>query len=62
MARLLKKKAGRLEMLPVEAPMGEPTRYGWQVWPDRAEGRGPIYFAKYRRPSGDPILEEPINE
>jgi 5-methylcytosine rRNA methyltransferase NSUN4 len=28
------------------APWGEKTQYGWQIWPDEAGGRGPIYFAR----------------
>ncbi len=49
MDRLLKRKGDILEMLPAHAPWGEPTGRGWQIWPDRAEGRGPIDFARFRK-------------
>lgn len=38
-----------MELLPAHAPWGEPTERGWQIWPDQAEGRGPIYFARFRK-------------
>jgi 16S rRNA C967 or C1407 C5-methylase (RsmB/RsmF family) len=49
MERLFKKKADMLELLPARAPWGESTERGWQIWPDQAEGRGPIYFARFRK-------------
>ena len=49
MDRLAKKKGDGLEFLPARAPWGEPTERGWQIWPDSAEGRGPIYFARFRK-------------
>jgi hypothetical protein len=33
----------------VEAPMGEKTEFGWQIWPDITGGLGPIYFSKIKR-------------
>ncbi len=47
--RLLKKRPGRVEILMVEAPMGEKTDFGWQIWPDITGGLGPIYFSKIKR-------------
>jgi 16S rRNA C967 or C1407 C5-methylase (RsmB/RsmF family) len=48
-AKLFRKRAGRFELQETRLPFGEPTRYGWQVLPDTAEGRGPIYCARLRR-------------
>jgi 16S rRNA C967 or C1407 C5-methylase (RsmB/RsmF family) len=31
-----------------EWPLGEPTKYGWIVLPDKAEGWGPIYFCTFK--------------
>lgn len=47
--KLHKKRAGRFELVPLHLPFGEHTRYGWQVLPDTAEGRGPMYAAGIRR-------------
>jgi 16S rRNA C967 or C1407 C5-methylase (RsmB/RsmF family) len=49
LAKLHRKRRGRFELPPAELPYGEPTRYGWQVFPDTAGGRGPLYFALLRR-------------
>ena len=47
--KLHKKRGGRFELAPLHLPFGEYTRYGWQVLPDTAEGRGPMYAAGIRR-------------
>lgn len=47
--KLHKKRFGRFEILPIHLPFGEKTRYGWQVIPDTAGGRGPMYAASIRR-------------
>ena len=47
-AKLFKKRKGRFEVLPAQASMGESTQFGWQIWPDVCQGRGPIYFARIR--------------
>jgi 16S rRNA C967 or C1407 C5-methylase (RsmB/RsmF family) len=47
--RLLDKRGDSCELLKAEAPEGESTRFGFQVWPDISGGRGPIYFAKCKR-------------
>jgi len=43
--RLLKKDRHGVVVSPVEAPLGEPTEYGWQIHPDR-HGAGPIYISR----------------
>lgn len=48
-ARLLKKRGSALEILPSKAPLGEATEYGWQIFPDRGAGWGPIYWSHMRR-------------
>jgi 16S rRNA C967 or C1407 C5-methylase (RsmB/RsmF family) len=47
--KLFDKRSGRFEILPLRLPFGEETRYGWQVLPDTAGGRGPMFAAKVRR-------------
>jgi len=47
--KLYRKRPGRFELLPAVLPFGEKTGYGWQVIPDTAEGRGPIYCARIKR-------------
>lgn len=47
--KLHKKRPGRFELEPLHLPFGEHTRYGWQVLPDTAAGRGPMYAAGIRR-------------
>ncbi len=44
-ARLLKRRSSLVTVRTAGAAWGEATRYGWEIMPDRAEGRGPIYFA-----------------
>ncbi len=44
-ATLLKKRGRAVNVQKVEAPWGEPTRFGWQIMPDLCAGRGPIYFS-----------------
>ncbi|WP_455381973.1 RsmB/NOP family class I SAM-dependent RNA methyltransferase [Salinispira pacifica] len=47
--RLLKRRSGVVAVCRAQAPWGEPTVHGWEIMPDRAEGRGPIFFALLRR-------------
>jgi 16S rRNA C967 or C1407 C5-methylase (RsmB/RsmF family) len=47
--RLYEKREGRFRIHPLRLPFGEETRYGWQVLPDTAGGRGPMYAAKIER-------------
>lgn len=51
--RLHKKRAGRFHSLPPEAEAGETTEFGFQIWPDTAEGRGPIYMARLTKTEGE---------
>ena len=48
--RLLKKARHSVAVSSVEAPLGEPSSYGWQIHPDR-HGAGPIYFCKLTKES-----------
>lgn len=34
----------------VEMPFGEATAHGWQIWPDTAGGRGPMYISRIIKP------------
>jgi 16S rRNA C967 or C1407 C5-methylase (RsmB/RsmF family) len=47
--KLHRKREGRFELTAASLPYGEATEYGWQILPDTAGGRGPIYFALVRR-------------
>ncbi len=47
--KLIKKRKGRFIIVPVDIPYGEATPYGWQILPDTAEGRGPMFMAKIKR-------------
>ena len=47
--KLLKKKSSEFKLLPIEASMGEPTEFGWQIWPDVCEGWGPIYYSHIQK-------------
>ncbi len=47
--KLHKKRTGRFEIIQLHLPFGEKTRYGWQVLPDNAEGRGPMYAVGIQR-------------
>lgn len=38
-----KKRAGRYRVRRADVPWAEPTRHGYHILPDSAEGRGPIY-------------------
>jgi 16S rRNA C967 or C1407 C5-methylase (RsmB/RsmF family) len=40
-----KKRAGRYRVRSAEVPWAEPTRHGYHILPDTAEGRGPIYLS-----------------
>ncbi|MBU6155131.1 MAG: RsmB/NOP family class I SAM-dependent RNA methyltransferase [Bdellovibrionales bacterium] len=48
--RLLKKKGDQVELDPDTSDLSdlEATRYGFQIFPDRAKGSGPIYIARLR--------------
>lgn len=47
-AKLLKKRAGRVRLVPAEARVGETTEVGVHILPD-ATGFGPIYYAVLER-------------
>jgi 16S rRNA C967 or C1407 C5-methylase (RsmB/RsmF family) len=47
--KLYRKREGRFALEEVRLPFGEPTSYGWNVLPDTAGGRGPLYCALIRR-------------
>ena len=52
--RALDRRPGAFEALPGETSLGETslgetTRYGLQLWPDRAAGLGPIYYTLLRK-------------
>ncbi|KAG0741560.1 hypothetical protein G6F57_009783 [Rhizopus arrhizus] len=44
-------KKGKIPVEPVKQkwPVGEKTKYGWIMLPDRTEGWGPLYFALLKR-------------
>ena len=46
--KLLKKR--KMLVAAIEMPWGESTDYGWQIWPDTAGGRGPIYLSRLVKP------------
>lgn len=48
-SKLLKKRAGRVEVERVPLDFGEETDTGTIVLPDRDGGRGPLFFARLRR-------------
>jgi len=54
-ARAAERRPGSFEAVPypealrTAVPPGETTRFGKQIWPDAAEGMGPIYFALLRK-------------
>jgi 16S rRNA C967 or C1407 C5-methylase (RsmB/RsmF family) len=43
--KALKKRAGRFSVRSAEVEWAEPTRHGYQILPDTACGRGPIYLS-----------------
>lgn len=47
--RLLKRRSGMVAVRALQAAWGEATEFGWEIMPDRADGRGPIYFALLSR-------------
>jgi 16S rRNA C967 or C1407 C5-methylase (RsmB/RsmF family) len=47
--RLAKKRSGRYEEIPVEAPFSEELSHGRIILPDTAQGKGPLYFCLIRR-------------
>jgi hypothetical protein len=48
--RVLKKKGDRVSLEPETGDLSdlEPTRFGFQIFPDRAQGAGPIYIARLK--------------
>lgn len=46
--KLLERRAGRVELLPWQSPLGEATSCGWRVLPDQG-GWGPFYLARLRK-------------
>lgn len=44
-AKAERKRPGRCRVLSAEVPWAEPTRQGYRILPDTAEGRGPIYLS-----------------
>jgi len=57
-ARAAERKPGAFEAVPAPealrragppCPVGEATRFGRQIWPDVADGMGPIYYALLRK-------------
>lgn len=48
--KLLKKRAGKISTQPIEnITLGQPTKYGWEIYPDLCDGYGPIYCAKIKK-------------
>jgi 16S rRNA C967 or C1407 C5-methylase (RsmB/RsmF family) len=47
--RLAKKRSGRYEEIPIEAPFSEKLSHGHIILPDTAQGKGPLYFCLIRR-------------
>ena len=41
-----------VSLFPVQTPPGEPTEYGVQIAPDRDNGMGPMYIARFTKYSG----------
>ncbi|KAF7731648.1 NOL1/NOP2/Sun domain member 3 [Apophysomyces ossiformis] len=61
------KKMVRKGKIPVEVikqrwPMGEKTKYGWIVLPDKTDGWGPLYFSLLRRTGVSKEEEEAPSE
>ena len=56
--RYLQKKTDA-ELLPVTAPIGRATRYGWMIRPDLDDGWGPMYFTLLRRCNDDSTPVDP---
>ncbi|HOO92343.1 MAG TPA: hypothetical protein PKX94_02665, partial [Opitutales bacterium] len=48
--RFIDRKGGAFDVLPIRAPMGCPTRFGWSVLPD-VDGWGPIFLSRLRKRS-----------
>lgn len=71
-SKMLRKGKVPLEVVRRTWPIGEPTKYGWIVLPDKTEGWGPLFFAVLRRTGvekedkaasedeeeGDPVQDE----
>jgi len=47
--RLLKKRGALVSVIPAAGEEGERTEFGTEIFPDRFEGRGPIYFSLLRK-------------
>ena len=50
-SKLAKKRSGRYEEVPLDAPHAEQCEHGSIILPDTAHGRGPLYFCLLRRTS-----------
>jgi len=48
-SRAMKKRPGRMALQDVTLPWGEKTDFGWEIFPDKSEGRGPIYLSLIKR-------------
>lgn len=48
-SKLLRKSKVPVEVIRRSWPIGEKTKYGWIILPDKTEGWGPLYFAVIRR-------------
>lgn len=58
-ARALERKKGWLAVEPFsDIPLGEATRFGWRILPDRDDA-GPMYFCRLRRLDASPIRNQP---
>lgn len=44
--KLLHRKKNTVKIKPFHVPEGESTTYGIRLWPDSANGKGPIYIAR----------------
>ncbi|KAI7862431.1 S-adenosyl-L-methionine-dependent methyltransferase [Spinellus fusiger] len=47
--KMMRKGKIPLQVMPLEWPLGEPTKNGWIVLPDKADGWGPLYFSLMKR-------------
>ncbi len=47
--KAIKKSRIAFKVLPTQAEMGRPTRYGWQILPHIDNGSGPMYWCKLQK-------------
>jgi 16S rRNA C967 or C1407 C5-methylase (RsmB/RsmF family) len=47
--KLSERLGSGIETIPSNCGSGETTQYGLQIWPDTADGLGPMYIAKIRK-------------